>query len=538
MHKEIRYLYIICTLIGFQFNVTSQVLFDYNDISVFFGDRNKSSNTIQSLEKTKSGDLLCVQRKTSFFQMFSKNNSKYTFDLITDYSIPKAKPIKFYGNGEKSNLFNFTYIGNKVLGLSYRASFLDQSPNLFYHLINPQTSGKTNHGFAISSFNSLPKVMDLSRISMVSSVDASYAAIIYIPLTKPKDFTTIKYVILKEDFSILIENEFFFPFASQQYEPLEYFVFNEKQQILITGHYVENPPGNNWQNEDRFFENISISHINNNTLNLTKLNEKGKYFTDVQVLEKNDKLHISALYTSFIDGYIEGTYVAVVNKRGEIIKEFFTPFSKDIRSPQALKNNSFSNQFRTEVEYSKFNIFDIQVLNDGYLISSEYNALEYRYGGTDVPGATNVIDTYYWSSDIIVSKIGQNGQLVWNKVVPKIQRSINDGGYYLSTASYFDSEKLHLFFNDNSQNYSEGGFYNKYGEVPMTSQFSKSKNTIAHVSIDLKDGEIFRKKTLGRAETNVLFVPRLSTSFNSTNTLMIYGQSGNKHRVGSVSFIK
>src|SRR5690554_5914379 len=102
--------------------------------SPFFGDRNKSSNTIQSLEKTKSGDLLCVQRKTSFFQMFSKNNSKYTFDLITDYSIPKAKPIKFYGNGEKSNLFNFTNIGNKVLGLSYRASFLDQSPNLFYHI--------------------------------------------------------------------------------------------------------------------------------------------------------------------------------------------------------------------------------------------------------------------------------------------------------------------------------------------------------------------------------------------------------------------
>lgn len=539
MQKFFKYISLLFLFTGLNNISFSQVLFDYTDISIFFGDKNKSGSSVHSLERTKSDELLCVQNKLSFFQIFAKNNSRYTFDLITDYSLPKSKPIQFYGEGEKTNLINYTHIGNQVLGLSYRTAFLDQTPELFYHYIDPLSGGKSNHGFPIASFNTINKEIDLSRILMISSQDASYSAILHIPKTKPEDYTNIKYIILKEDYSVRIENEFIYPYPSGKYEPLDYFVFDEKDQILLTGHYVDYKKEGNWSNTHTFFEHISITKITNNQLSFEHLKTQGKFFTDVEAYNHEEGIIIISLYSSYIDGQIEGTYIALVDQNGKVKTSHFIPFSMDvINSLKSFKENYFSNQMQVQTEYRKFNILDFKILDDGYLFSAEFNAVEYRYGGTDVPGATNIIDTYYWSSDLIICKIDKNGQLIWDKVIPKIQRSINDGGYYLSTSSYSDDTKLHLFFNDNLSNYNEDGVYSKDGEIPLPVQFSSSKNTIAHVSIQLNNGKVQRKSTLGKSETKVLFVPRLSVAFENAHKLMIYGQSGNKHRVGSVSFLR
>jgi hypothetical protein len=535
MQKSIKYIFLLFFIAGLNNTSFTQALFDYSDISVFFGDKYKSGASAESLEKTKSGDLLYVQNKRSLFNLFSKNNSKYSFDLITEYSLPKSKPIKFYGDGEKTNLINYTFIGNQVLGLSYRTSFLVQNPTLYYHQINPEPSGKSNHGFPISSFNSMRNIIDLSRISMISSKEANFAALLYIPKTKTDEYTSIKYVILKSDYSVVNENEFLYPYPSEAYEPLDYFIFDEKEQIFITGHYTTNNLTNTSADAKAYYKNISITKITNNQLSTETIQLGGKYFTDLEAYAHEEGILIGGLYSSFIDGQIEGTYIAIINKDGKLKNNHFTPFSKKLtRSIRTFEENYFSQQIEAQAEYRKFNVLDFKTIKDGYILSAEFNAVEYRFGGTDVPGATNVIDTYYWSNDIIISKIDFNGQLIWNKIIPKIQRSINDGGYYLSSATYSDDEKLHLFFNDHLSNYNEEGMYNKNGDTPMPAQLSSSKNTIAHVSIDLKQGNIKRKSTIGKAETNVLFVPKISVAYEKK--LMIYGRSGRTSRIGSIIF--
>lgn len=537
MQKLIIHILIVLSFFNWSFKSYAQVLKDYNDISIFFGDKEKTSRSVESFTKTKGKELLCVQNKLSVFQMFSKNNSKYTFDLIKDYSLPKSKPIQFYGEGEKTNLIDYSPIGNQILGLSYRTTFLDQNPALFYHFINPVQNGRTNHGFPLSGFNSMRNLIDLSRLSVVSSMNEDFAAVLYIPKTKPEEYTSLKYTIIKNDYSISNENEFLYPYPSLAYKPLEYFLVDETNQIFISGHYIKNKTENISNNIKAYFKHISITKITNNELTFEKIENSGKYFTEIKAIENEEDITISCLYSSYIDGQIEGTYIAIINKEGKLKNSYFTPFPKELIRPlKVFKDDFFTNQVRSRKDYSTFNILDFHEMEDGYILSAEFNAIEYRYGGTDVPGATNVIDTYFWSSDIIICKIDKSGQLIWIEIIPKIQRSINDGGYYLSTASYFGEQHIHLFFNDNLSNYNEEGVYNKTGDTPLPTQFSNSKNTIAHVSIDINNGLIKRKSTIGKEEMDIIFVSKLAVAFKSTKKLMIYGRSGNKHRVGSISF--
>src|SRR5690554_59317 len=534
MKKTIIYIFILFLSFSGSFKSFAQVLKDFNNISVFFGDRTKSSSSVESLDKTKTDELLCIQNRSS---IFSRNKSKYTFDLISDYSIPKTKPIAFYGEGDKTKLIDYTFIGNQVLGLSYRTTFLDQSPAIYYHFIEPQLVEKSNHGFLISSFNSTHATIDLSRLTLVSSKNGDYAAVFHTPITKPEEYTSIKYAIIKDNYSIVSENEFQYPFPSIQYKPLEYLVIDELNQFFISGHYIKNKVESELTNIKPYFKSLSVSKITDNKLSIEKIESPGKYFTEVEVKDHKEGLVISGLYSSYIDGQIEGAYIVFTDQEGKLKEMHFTPFPSEILgSIKVFKDDYFTNQVRSRKDFSKFNIIDFKQVEGGYILSTEFNAVEYRYGGTDTPGSINTIDTYFWSSDIILSKIDANGKLIWCKLIPKIQRSINDGGYYLSTASYFSKKNIHLFFNDNLSNYNKDRNYIKTDDTPFSALFNSSKNTIAHVTINIENGTVSRGNTIGKDEMKTVFVPRLSVPFENTKRLMIYGRSGNKHRLGSVYF--
>src|SRR5690554_107064 len=176
--KTIFYLLFTTLFFGLSPIAEGQVISDYDDISIFFGDKQKSNSNIERFIKTKSNDLLCVQNQMSFFNIFSRNNSQYTFDFITDYTLPDKNATTFYGNGKKSSLTHYTILGDYLLGVSSQTSFLNKEPQLFYHFINPYAEAKTNHGFPLSDVFFYDKITDLSQLNLVSSQDKSFASII------------------------------------------------------------------------------------------------------------------------------------------------------------------------------------------------------------------------------------------------------------------------------------------------------------------------------------------------------------------------
>lgn len=510
---------------------------DYDDFSIFIGDIQKSNASIESLAKTASGDLLCIQNKGTLFRSFSRNKSKYSFDIVENYTLPKYQPTKFYGDGKKSRLFDYTLFGNSILGISSRTTFFNRSPELFYHIINPALPQSNNHGFSLAAHNLSNRFIDLSRVSMVSSKDLDYAAIFYVPQTKQDEKVEIKYDIFKKGVADPLERTFLFPYASQYFRPLDFLILNFKEQLFFAGHYPKEGTSKR-TNLKQFYRQISIDRIGENGVTTATIEMAGYYFTDIKVIGEDNGATLSGLYTTTLNGYkIDGVLIAKINNRGEVVSKTLTPISiDDLRIMQQKEEGYFPESSTSDLDYSKFNFLDFKKVGDDFLCIAELNAVEYRYGGADLPGRTSTIDTYFWSGDVLVLKIDAQGELVWGRLVPKIQRTVNDGGYYLSTAVYISAQNVHLFFNDNLQNYNDDRHYIKYGDLPDLAHFSASKNTIAHVSIEMVQGKMKRESTIGRLESNVIFVPKLAVPFEKKNKLFIYGQNGNKNRIGSINF--
>lgn len=514
-----------------------QVISDYNDISIFFGEKQKSKGNVEAFVKTSSGELLCIQNQVSLTNIFSRDNAKYTFSFITDYVLPETHDVTFYGNGDKSSLAHYTILGDNVLGISTQSSFMNPNPKLFYHLLNPMSHGKSNHGISLSDNFFFNTEVEISRLKLISSKDKKYASLIYIPKTLPEEFTNFKLLNFKDGSPNPQSENVIYPFPTKDYEVLDFYIQDENTHFVVSGHFLNVQTNNRLVIQDKYYQSITIGKISNEEFAFETIEDEGKFFTEVKLFQDDENIIISGLYTPFIDGNITGVFTAKINSEGKIIDKKYAPFSNDVISTIAGFNGVFLNdQYTIRNEHKGFDFLEFYAVEDGYVGIAEFNALEYRFGGNDVPGTTNTVDSYYWSNDLIVYKVNKDGELQWNKIVPKFQRSINDGGYFLSTAVYLGEEHLNLFFNDNLMNYDQNGVYNKNGDDSFATQFSAGKNTIGHVSLRLNDGLMNRKSTIGKEETDLLFIPLLSESFTNTKKLMIYGRSGNRHRVGSISF--
>ena|SRR5690554_556002 len=97
--------------------------------NIFFGDIQNSSSFVESIAPINSEDILCVRYQGSIGNMFSRNKGNYTFDLVKNGNLPNSKPIKFKGKGRNTNLINYTFLGNAIIGLSHRSTMSSTQPN-------------------------------------------------------------------------------------------------------------------------------------------------------------------------------------------------------------------------------------------------------------------------------------------------------------------------------------------------------------------------------------------------------------------------
>lgn|SRR5690554_230105 len=505
--------------------------------NIFFGDIIKSNNSVRSFEITKNNNLLCVQSNHPTFVNFSRGKTQFTFSLITDLTLPNTRSIQFKGDGKNANLISYTFLGENILGLSTQSTLLQRGPSFYFHMINPDLKAKTNHGHPVSIFNSRYNDVDYSRIAMVSREDAKHAAILYLPRTKPNEHTLMKYAVFNADYSAPIQNEMIFEYASREFNPIDFYISNQEEQLFITGHYPKSSKGNQVR-ETSYYNEIGIHYLKNNHKTTFFINHPSIFFADVEIYPENEGILLKGLYTSNVNNGVEGIYTARLSKTGEVEWENFSLFHTLIQERiNEFQNMQVVNTRLSQYETSTFNILEHYKTEDGYISIIEFNAIEYRYGGTDMPGSTSTIDTYYWSGDVIVSKVSLQGQILWSKIIPKSQRTINDGGYYLSTATYLSDNHLHLFFNDSQNNYKDG-VYQLSSDHPDFAKFGNTNNTVAHTSINITNGDVQRKNIIGKAETKVIFVPKLSLPIKAQNKLFIYAVDGKKHRLGSITFPK
>lgn len=506
---------------------------------IIFGDIQRNSTPLESLSLSKSGDLLAVEFKSPFLGIFTKNRIKYTFSVVENLSLIPSKPTMFKGNGKKTGLINYTYLGNSILGLSFRSTFSSLNPSFFYHNINPRYKEKSNHGIPLYSFNLLYRNTDLSRISMVSSNSREFAAIFYAPLTKKGEFTHLKYVVFQDDFSPPLERDIIYPYASQEYEALDFYIINKEKQLFISGIYPDlmNISNRNWGGTPPYFERIEINRIENGKVTVEQLEAPGVFFINMRINDDTSNISITGFYSSVDKGRVEGSYLAKLDPNGRLINLVLDKFT----TTQQIEINEYKlehapSETYSGVESSKFSLLQFEKVEGGYISIAEYNVIERYRGGADAAGSISSIDNiYYWSGDLVVTRLNEEGKIEWCTLIQKSQRTVNDGGYFLSTAVYMGEDNLYLFFNDHKKNYNDNNVYNNFEKRPKFSNFG-ANNTIGFVSIGLKNGEQNRKSLIGKSESKVFLVPQLSVQNEKLNKLMIYGRIDKKHRFGSINF--
>lgn len=530
---------LIVLLFVVNFAVYAQKPDDSITLQFFFGDEQKAKINVESLASL-NGQVMCVQNNASFLHLFSKNKWQYSFDVLENYTFPKLKPIHFFGNGKTSSLVNYTLLGNNILAISYRSSFSGREPSLYYHRIDPAAKAKNNYGTALNQFTAVHGLPDVSNLSMRSSADGQYASVLYEPKNNKLNNTTFELALFKNDFSSPIEKRFSYPFPSDQFKVIDFVVNDSASQVLITGHYLKNDIRSKNKINQRLFQTLSLNFIQDQaTPKLITIESPGVFFLNAKVTTTDSTIVVSGMYTTNNSGRVAGIMTAAYDKEGNALFKTFDPVDELFhQTMSSILQNKIYEESRQQSESGGFVILGVYPVNDGVVQVAEYQALEYRYSAGDFYGGTSSVDTYFWSNNLIVSKVNASGQLVFVKIIPKIQRSVNDNGYYLSTAIYVKNNNMHLFFNGNSENYDSNHKYRLLSDVPKPASLSKTKNTIVHAFIDLSSGRVWRESTVGREDMDVAFVPQLSVAVPEQNKLIIYGRRGNKQRLGVLNFYK
>jgi hypothetical protein len=143
---------------------------------------------------------------------------------------------------------------------------------------------------------------------------------------------------------------------------------------------------------------------------------------------------------------------------------------------------------------------------------------------------------YYYYDDIIAFRISTDGQLIWQKRIPKSQVSTNDYGEFSSYCSFQSDSSLNFIFNDNQRNYDDFGIYDRTENNYYSFNLSKKNNAVALVKIDLNSGEINREVMESRKELNSIVLPKQFRLDSANKEILMYSISGSFERFGVLSF--
>jgi hypothetical protein len=275
-------------------------------------------------------------------------------------------------------------------------------------------------------------------------------------------------------------------------------LYNEKAKKKVKGEpnykYVvlAYPPGSNEPQEyiielaDRFITDITM-----------KIAENGDLVCAGFISDKG---------TVSIKGI---TFFTIDANSGDIksksVKEFGAEFMDQFMSSKKSKKGG--------KELYAYYINDIITREDGgaILLAEQYfvKVVTYR----DKNGTHT--DYHYYFNHIIAANISPEGSIDWCIKVPKLQHTVNDGGYYSSYALGVKGENIYLVFNDNPKNLSlsPGDGY---------SYFNGRKSLAVVVTID-SEGNQKREALFSNKEAGTLLRPKACSQLGK-DEILLYGE--------------
>ncbi|MDP1727424.1 MAG: hypothetical protein Q8M15_11625 [Bacteroidota bacterium] len=359
------------------------------------------------------------------------------------------------------------------------------------------------------------------------------------PVTKTSKKESVTYKMYDNKFKQLWEKKLEFDVDEKKYDILRYSVTNDGQVILLgrrdltKKEKVKKMPSYKYllylyDNQKDQLEEFQIS--------LGKM-----YITEISytIDNKNNKLMLAGFYSNKGPGNLTGTFyqrIDISTKKVDIeqTKEFERDFMMDHMTEKKVDKNK---------ELHSYDIRELIKRDDGglTLVAEQYYVVVTTSSNT-VNGRTTTTTTYHYHyNDIIVVNINSDGKIGWSLTIPKVQHSINDGGYMSSYAFHVKDDKMYFIFYDNPDNYNNNTNKrtNKRLKINVSPMPSLHKSVIGMAVVDY-EGYVTRSvlqksnKDLKVKRGLPLFVPKLSRYMN--DKLLVQAHYGKKYQLGFLTF--
>lgn len=290
------------------------------------------------------------------------------------------------------------------------------------------------------------------------------------------------------------------------------------------------------------YKAVHILHITPDGIEDMTIDLEGKRIEAMVMNSDNDKIFtIAGIYGDKGKAGVSGLiYLRANFAKKEIVDEGFEKFGKDFITQdwsdrQKEKAEKREAKGKGEPQLYNYVMRQTEVLSDGSIVGSleQYYVVVHTYTDPKT-GATRTTYTYYYN-DIIAFKVAADGGFEWLSKINKTQISSNDGGYLSSYLRFLDNGKMCFVFNDNVNNYDETGKFLKPDRIASAS-FSKKRNVVAIVEIDLADGDYDRRIFFDRKEIASILVPKQCQIDYTNKEILLYSISGRKERYGLMPF--
>jgi len=226
------------------------------------------------------------------------------------------------------------------------------------------------------------------------------------------------------------------------------------------------------------------------------------------VASGNGKVKMGGLYSEK-KGYSSsiGTfYLSYDAVEGKVEALKFAPFNNEMRS-KMVKPQTKS----TELDGVHFK--GTEILPDGsMLVFSEH---------VNDPAASNATTTsqYVFYQDIIITKYNNDGAIVWQKNIPKVQRAQFINTLLPSYYSFFytvDDDKVRILFNDEAKN------LNNFDASQTLPWKGFNDATAMLVEVNIADGSYKKHSIFKATDIKLIVYPELSHEI-SPNKIIVFG---------------
>jgi len=285
-----------------------------------------------------------------------------------------------------------------------------------------------------------------------------------------------------------------------------------------------------------------------------KLDIGDKFITDLTFRVGDDgNLVCTGFYSEKGNYSIKGTYFFRLNAQtkelyNKNLKAFDFDFLTSYMRPKDVekaRKAERSGDEKRQVELYNFSLDDLILRSDGgaVLVAEQFFVYEDRnydnFGAGIGVGGFNRFpynnndrfrtDYYYNYNDIIVVNIRPNGEIEWTARIPKLQETVNDGGYYSSYAMSILPTGLYFLYNEDGRNF-EGN-----PKKPNRVYNFDGRNSVMTVAQIGRSGDVTIFPIFDTNGGGAIIRPKISQQIGKKE-MAIYGERGKYFQFGSLKF--